>query len=52
MEEACVKSVKGWTDEEISQLIVEMQLKGWSVKVIGKESIHFYRLVKEYVPHR
>lgn len=51
MEETCLKSIKNFTDEEISQLIVEMQLKGWSVKAIGKESIHFCRPVKEYVPN-
>lgn len=49
MEETCIKSIKGWTEEEISQLIVEMQLRGWSVKAVGREAIHFGRTIKEYV---
>jgi hypothetical protein len=52
MEETCLKSIKGFTDEEISQLIVEMQLKGWFIKAVGKEAIHFARLIKEYAPNR
>lgn len=50
MEETCIKSIKNFTDEEIAQLIVDMQQRGWQVKKLGKEAIHFSRLVAEYRP--
>lgn len=49
MEETCIKQIKGWTEEEISQLIVDMQSRGWYIKAMGQEAIHFARVIKEYV---
>lgn len=49
MEEISIKSIRGLNQEEVNQLIDEMARRGWSVKAIGKEAIHFTRPVMEYV---
>lgn len=48
MEETSIRNIRNLTQEEINQLIEDMLRRGWVVKKIGKEAIHFARPVMEY----
>lgn len=48
MEETSIKDIRNLSQEEINHLIEDMLRRGWMVKKMGKDAIHFTRPVMEY----